>query len=529
MTYDAHGQPPARTPRPGERRSAVRAADMQRVYRQRRLAVLGIALAVILAAAIALPLAVLGGGDDTRVATDIRYSEPTGGATSGSSEPAQAGTWGAVTSTLGAVTGVSGRAQAGAPAGQEATAVTAAAEKKDDPAKLRARAEKLPVLALGDYGTVIEVAQEALGIDPTGYFGPVTAAAVADFQQSMGLPATGMVATYTWSQLGSDVISRASTQAKKGGYTDGEPPAEEEPAQEEAAQDDAAQDDSGQSESDQGSGQEETAEEDSGNVVATSRSGEGKPPVLEETDSGEAVAVLQRALGVKPVSAYFGPVTSKAVRAFQESAGLPTTGVVARYTWGALGDEVAAAAAEAHATYGTEFGPGVPDEESGNGGGNGGGNGNGNGGGGGNGNGGGGGNGGATPSTNGRFCPVANFTYGDGLGAPRPGGRSHAGLDLMGSYGEPIYAIDGGTVTRAEYQSNGALVLDITGPNGMFFYGHFDSINVGYGDEVQAGDLIGLMGDTGSPGAVHLHLEYRPNGWSGGAEDVEPLIRQLCG
>lgn len=527
MTYDAHGQLPARSPRSSDRRSAVRAADMQRVYRQRRLAVLGIALAVVLALAIAIPLAIAGSGDDTRVATTIRYADPSP-TQSASSEPSpeaavaepdpaaagEPGSWGAVTSTLGAVAGVAGRAQAGSPAAGQSAAVSPAVSKKDEAAKLRARAEKLPVLAIGDHGSVIEIAQEALGVDPTGYFGPVTAAAVADFQQSMGLPTTGMVATYTWSYLGSDVIARAATQAKNGGYTDGEPPAAEEPAQEESGQ--STEEDSAQAETDQGSGQDESAEEDSGQVVAASRSGSGKPPVLEETDSGEAVAVLQRALGVKPVSSYFGPVTSKAVRAFQESVGLPTTGVVARYTWGALGDEVAAAAAEAHATSGTEFGPGVPDEESGNGGG-------------GNGNGNGGGNGGATPSTDGRFCPVANFSYGDGLGAPRPGGRLHEGLDLMGSYGEPIYAIDGGTVTRAEYQSNGALVLDITGPNGMFFYGHFDSINFGYGDKVQAGDLIGLMGDTGSPGAVHLHLEYRPNGWSGGADDVEPLIRQLCG
>ena len=548
MTYDAHGQLPARSPRSSDRRSAVRAADMQRVYRQRRLAVLGIALAVVVALAIAIPLAIAGSGDDTRVATTIRYADPSP-TQSASSEPSpeaavaepdpaaagEPGSWGAVTSTLGAVAGVAGRSQASSPAAGQAAAVTPAVSKKDEAAKLRARAEKLPVLAIGDHGSVIEIAQEALGVDPTGYFGPVTAAAVADFQQSMGLPTTGMVATYTWSYLGSDVISRAATQAKNGGYTDGEPPAAEEPTQEESGQ--STEEDSGQAESDQGSGQgsgqDETAEEDSGQVVAASRSGSGKPPVLEETDSGEAVAVLQRALGVKPVSSYFGPVTSKAVRAFQDSVGLPTTGVVARYTWGALGDKVAAAAAEAHANYGTEFGPGVPEEESGNGGGGNGGGGNGGGGNGGGGNGGGGngggGNGGATPSTDGRFCPVANFSYGDGLGAPRPGGRLHEGLDLMGSYGEPIYAIDGGTVTRAEYQSNGALVLDITGPNGMFFYGHFDSINFGYGDKVQAGDLIGLMGDTGSPGAVHLHLEYRPNGWSGGADDVEPLIRQLCG
>ena len=47
--------------------------------------------------------------------------------------------------------------------------------------------------------------------------------------------------------------------------------------------------------------------------------------------------------------------------------------------------------------------------------------------------------------------------------------------------------------------------------------------------EVKAGQVIGFMGDTGSPGAVHLHLEVRPSGWSGSAVDPVPLIRALCG
>ena len=115
------------------------------------------------------------------------------------------------------------------------------------------------------------------------------------------------------------------------------------------------------------------------------------------------------------------------------------------------------------------------------------------------------------------------------MGAPRGGGRAHACLDLMGSRGTPIYAIYSGTVTRSGYQSNGALVLDITGSRGMMFYGHFSSINFSQGQSVKAGQVIGFMGDTGSPGAVHLHLEVRPSVWSGSAVDPVPLIRALCG
>ena len=366
-------------------------------------------------------------------------------------------------------------------------AATRAARKSSPSSAPTTPTEDLPVLAEGDYGTVIEVAQRALDVEPTGYFGPKTKAAVAEYQEAVGLPATGKVATFTWSTFGEETVALAvEASATPDGYVDAEP----------------------------AQIQETPADETASASPRAARSA-GKPPVLEETDSGEAVAVIQRALGVKPARGYFGPVTAKAVRQFQSDNGIPTTGVIATYTWAALGSDLAAEAATAHATYGTVFGPGV---KSGGGGG-----------GGGNNSGGGGNGGGAGGNGKGLFCPVANFSYGDGLGAPRPDGRTHAGLDLMGSRGEPIYAIASGTVTRSGYQSNGAMILDITGSQGMFFYGHFDSITVGYGDSVKAGQLIGYMGDTGSPGAVHLHLEVRPNGWSGGYDDPVPLIKSLCG
>jgi murein DD-endopeptidase MepM/ murein hydrolase activator NlpD len=357
------------------------------------------------------------------------------------------------------------------------------AERPKKRARTALPAAKLPIIAEGDYGTVIAAAQRALDVEPTGYFGPKTHRAVVEYQESIGLPTTGQVATFTWAALGAKTVRVAlRAAATPDGFTDGEP-----------------------------SDLQETPSQRPANTGAAA----GDPPVLEATDSGEAVAVVQRALGVKPATGYFGPKTDAAVRSFQSDNGLPTTGMIATYTWTALGSQVARAAARAHAEYGTAFGPGAGDSATGAG--NGGGS------------GGNGGSSGSTTSVRGLFCPVATFSYGDGLGAPRPGGRTHAGLDLMGSRGEPIYAIASGTVTRSGYQSNGGLILDITGSQGMFFYGHFDSIVVGYGDSVKAGQLIGYMGDTGSPGAVHLHLEVRPNGWSGGYEDPVPLIRSLCG
>lgn len=204
-------------------------------------------------------------------------------------------------------------------------------------------------------------------------------------------------------------------------------------------------------------------------------------PELKTGSTGEAVRVLQRALEVD-VTGYFGPVTRIAVVKTQESAGLEANGVVGPQTWAVLGRAVAREAAQADESFGDV-------------------------------------------QVNGRYCPAVDFRNGDGLGA----GRNHQGFDLLGTRGSPIYAVDAGRVTRSGYQGNGALILDITDKKGsMWFYGHFDKIFVGLGDTVKAGQLIGTMGDTGSPGAVHLHIELRPRGWSGSAQDARPIILGLC-
>ena len=43
--------------------------------------------------------------------------------------------------------------------------------------------------------------QRLLGVTPTGYFGPLTQAAVKRVQQRAGLAPTGVIASLTWEQL----------------------------------------------------------------------------------------------------------------------------------------------------------------------------------------------------------------------------------------------------------------------------------------------------------------------------------------
>ena len=69
----------------------------------------------------------------------------------------------------------------------------------------------------------------AAAISPTAQFlaaafGPKTKAAVAEYQEAIGLPATGQIATFTWSALGEETVSAAlDAVTTADGFVDGEP------------------------------------------------------------------------------------------------------------------------------------------------------------------------------------------------------------------------------------------------------------------------------------------------------------------
>jgi murein DD-endopeptidase MepM/ murein hydrolase activator NlpD len=128
----------------------------------------------------------------------------------------------------------------------------------------------------------------------------------------------------------------------------------------------------------------------------------------------------------------------------------------------------------------------------------------------------------------GRICPTRNFSYGDGWGADR-GRRNHAGMDMGGRRGTPLFAIESGYINRTKRQSNGALQIVMKGKSGSkYYYGHMQHVFVRGGQSVRAGQVIGTMGDSGSPGAVHLHFEYWKSGRESAAVNPASLLRTIC-
>ena len=101
------------------------------------------------------------------------------------------------------------------------------------------------------------------------------------------------------------------------------------------------------------------------------------------------------------------------------------------------------------------------------------------------------------------------------------GKRFHEGCDIIPSIDErgyfPVVSMTSGVVTKKGWLEKGGYRIGVTSPSGgYFYYAHLDSYADGLavGDIVEAGQLLGYMGDTGygkTEGTkglfvVHLHL-----------------------
>ncbi|MGF3056839.1 M23 family metallopeptidase [Microbacterium sp. YY-01] len=111
--------------------------------------------------------------------------------------------------------------------------------------------------------------------------------------------------------------------------------------------------------------------------------------------------------------------------------------------------------------------------------------------------------------------PLASFTPGEGPGS----GRGHQGWDMIAPEGTPIFAAASGVVRVSSegYWGYGvAIVIDhvIGGQQVSTTYGHmvYGSRLVSEGEYVEAGQVIGQVGNTGNSYGAHLHFEVHING-----------------
>ena len=97
----------------------------------------------------------------------------------------------------------------------------------------------------------------------------------------------------------------------------------------------------------------------------------------------------------------------------------------------------------------------------------------------------------------------------------------HAGLDIVGQDSDEIVSVAGGCVLWSQIITDrnnptwewGNYVA-VTGEDGVtIYYCHMAERKVKAGDRVKAGDVIGIMGNTGYSFGKHLHFEVRPNNY----------------
>jgi murein DD-endopeptidase MepM/ murein hydrolase activator NlpD len=122
--------------------------------------------------------------------------------------------------------------------------------------------------------------------------------------------------------------------------------------------------------------------------------------------------------------------------------------------------------------------------------------------------------GGGGGSTAGGVSPVPGAVIGAHFGEYGSWSRYHTGIDFRAAYGTPIRAVKSGVVlyagNSADWAGNHVAIKHGDGKTTMS--SHMSSMAVRAGQTVQAGQVIGRVGETGRAFGAHLHFELYPEG-----------------
>lgn len=110
--------------------------------------------------------------------------------------------------------------------------------------------------------------------------------------------------------------------------------------------------------------------------------------------------------------------------------------------------------------------------------------------------------------------------------------RFHSGTDLGAPLGTPVVATQSGQVTVSDFLGGYGLTVILHHNNGTLEsrYTHLSRLLVRAGEQVEQGEVIGLVGSTGNSTGPHLHFELRQlaeNGWV--VLNPDSLMRQMLG
>lgn len=113
------------------------------------------------------------------------------------------------------------------------------------------------------------------------------------------------------------------------------------------------------------------------------------------------------------------------------------------------------------------------------------------------------------------FGPREPFTCDNGMTT----NAVHGGMDFGAEKGTRVNSVMGGTVVSCKTEAEDAIYgnnIIIEHPTGSHLrYSHLDCMNVSLGDEVEAGQKIGEVGETGMATGPHLDVQ-----WDGDCDGV---------
>ena len=114
----------------------------------------------------------------------------------------------------------------------------------------------------------------------------------------------------------------------------------------------------------------------------------------------------------------------------------------------------------------------------------------------------------------------------DTWGASRSEGRTHQGIDIFAPRNTPVLSATHGFVARRGWNRLGGRVINVTGPGGyQHYYAHLEEWDLpDVGDWVEAGQVIGYVGDSGNAAGTPPHLHYGIYPMGGDAINPYPLL-----
>ncbi|SMF64219.1 M23 family metallopeptidase [Pseudobacteriovorax antillogorgiicola] len=105
--------------------------------------------------------------------------------------------------------------------------------------------------------------------------------------------------------------------------------------------------------------------------------------------------------------------------------------------------------------------------------------------------------------------PLEDFVVSSKYNSFRSLWTRHKGIDLQAPAGTPVLAIGDGVVVFSGIQKGYGKLVIIQQDHYQVLYGHLKEINVAMDQDINKGDTIGFVGQTGNASSAHLHLEIR--------------------